>query len=338
MLDSMSKNFFTSLTMTKTHIKNTPKKINKYVTKQIKNIKQTPKLSSINLRGKSKNNIDDIKSAEVPLHDVLKGSNRIQVGLERKEYRIRVIERPEWPPLMEAITIPNEIEKKFYSLLINNKVDEIDVDLIKKTIIEMKKTKSSDDIVIKIYDFYELFLDKEYITNKFIVSYLEEPMEIAKDTQNTNLEYFPSLPPQAAIIIPEPIDVADKSYNELTKTISKMSRLKDIPDELFIKFKDNVLKLKENEEPEVFVNKLNVLFQCAFDILSQTTLDRIESNLGDCIKIDTEIVKPVHIYDDAKIKPKSLRERLLKAIEWKLFFFIKKIKEVYLEMKKFFCF
>ena len=95
--------------MTKVQIKSAPKKIKKYVTKQIKNIKQTPKSSPINLRGK--NNIDDIKYAEAPLHGILKGSNLPQVGLERNEYRIRVIDRPEWPPLMKAIFIPNEIEK-----------------------------------------------------------------------------------------------------------------------------------------------------------------------------------------------------------------------------------
>ncbi|MEX9973505.1 hypothetical protein AB7W84_08175 [Providencia rettgeri] len=78
-------------------------------------------------------------------------------------------------------------KKSFYSLLKNNKVDERDVDLIKEIISEMKKMKSSDDIVIKLYDFYELFLGKEYVTNKFIVNYLEEPMGIAKDTQRTNL-------------------------------------------------------------------------------------------------------------------------------------------------------
>ncbi|MEX9840149.1 hypothetical protein AB7X06_03225 [Providencia rettgeri] len=329
------KNILVSLTASKEHIKNAPKKIKKYVTKQIKNIKQTRTLSPINLRGKNKNNIDEIKYAEAPLHGVLKGSNLPQVGLERNEYRIRVIEKPEWPPLMEAIAIPYEMEKSFYSLLKNNKVDERDVDLIKEIISEMK---SSDDIVIKLYDFYELFLGKEYVTNKFIVNYLEEPMGIAKDTQRTNLESFPPLPSQATITIPEPMDVADKLYRELTETISEMSRLKDVPDELFIHFKDNILKLKGNETPEVFIKKLNALFKYAFDILSQTTLDRIKSNLGDCIKIETEMVNPVHIYDDAKIKPKSLRERLLNAIEWKLFFFIKKTREVYLEIKKFFRF
>ncbi|HGN1246983.1 MULTISPECIES: hypothetical protein [Providencia] len=339
MLESMGrKNILVNLTASKEHIKNAPKKIKKYVTKQIKNIKQTRTLSPINLRGKNKNNIDEIKYAEAPLHGVLKGSNLPQVGLERNEYRIRVIEKPEWPPLMEAIAIPNEMEKSFYSLLKNNKVDERDVDLIKEIISEMKKTKSSDDIVIKLYDFYELFLDKEYVTNKFIVNYLEEPMGIAKDTQCTNLESFPPLPSQATITTPEPIDVADELYKELTKTISKMSRLKDVPDELFIHFKDNILKLKENEKPEIFIKKLNSLFEYGFDILSQATLGRIESNLADYIKIDTEIVKPIHIFDDIKMKPKSLRERLLNAIEWKLFFFIKKAKEVYLEMKKFFRF
>ncbi|MBQ0367205.1 hypothetical protein, partial [Providencia rettgeri] len=320
------------------HIKNAPKKIKKYFTKQMKNIKQTRTLLPINLRGKNKNNIDEIKHAEISLHSVLEGSNRNQVGLERNEYRIRVIERPELPPLMAAINIPNEIEKKFYSLLRSNKVDERDIDLIKEIISEMKKTKSSDDIVIKIYDFCELFSDKEYVTNKFIVSYLEEPMEIAKDTQCTNLESIPPLPSQATITIPEPIDVADELYKELTKTISEMSRLKDVPDELFIHFKDNILKLKGNETPEVLIKKLNSLFEYAFDILSQTMPGRIESNFGDYIKIDPEIVKPVHIFDDIKMKPKSLRERLLNAIEWKLFFFIKKTKEVYLEMKKFFRF
>nr|WP_282550884.1 MULTISPECIES: hypothetical protein [Providencia] len=333
MIVSMSKKKFTSFIMTKVQIKSAPKKIKKYVTKQIKNIKQTPKSSPINLRGK--NNIDDIKHADIPLHNVFKDSNRIEAGLERNEYRIRVIEKPEWPPLMEAIAIPYEMEESFYSLLKNNKVDERDVDLIKEII---SKMKSSDDIVIKLYDFYELFLDKEYVTNKFIISYLEEPMEIAKDTQRSNLESFLPLPPQETITIPEPIDVADKLYEELAKTISKMSRLKNVPDELFIHFKNNILKLKENEKPDVFIEKLNALFEYAFDILSQTTLDRIKSNLGDCIKIETEMVNPVHIYDDAKIKPKSLRERLLNAIEWKLFFFIKKTREVYLEIKKFFRF
>lgn len=327
------KNILVSLTASKEHIKNAPKKIKKYVTKQIKNIKQTRTLSPINLRGKNKNNIDDIKHADIPLHNVFKDSNRIEAGLERNEYRIRVIEKPECPLLMAAIFNPNEIEKSFYSLLKNNKVDERDVDLIKEIINGMKKTKSSDDIVIKIYDFYELLLDKEYVTNKFIISYLEKPMEIAKDTQRSNLESFPPLPPQETITIPEPIDVADKLYEELAKTISKMSRLKNVPDELFIHFKNNILKLKENEKPDVFIEKLNALFEYAFDILSQTTLDRIKSNLGDCIKIETEMVNPVHIYDDAKIKPKSLRERLLNAIEWKLFFFIKKTREVYLEIK-----
>nr|ELR5133498.1 hypothetical protein [Providencia rettgeri] len=338
MLESMSKkNFFTSLTMKKVHIKSAPKKVKKYVTKQIKNIKQTPTLSPINLREKNKNNIDDIKYAEPPLHGVLKGNNLTQVGLERNEYRIIVIKRTEWPPLMEAITIPNEIEENFYSLLKNNKVDNKSIDLIKETIREMKKTKSSDDVVIKIYDFYELFIDKEYVTNEFIVSYLKEPMEIAKNTECIDLKPLPPLPKET-IKIPEPIDVANQLYNKLTETISKMSRIKDVPDKLFIHFRENVLSLKREEKPEVFIKKLNELYEYAFEILPQATLNRIESNLGDYIKIKTAIVKPVRIFDDLKKKPKSLRERLLNTIECKLFFLIKKIKKAYLEVKKIFCF
>lgn len=344
MLESMNqKNFFPSLAVTKVQLKDAPKKIKKCFAKQIKKIKQNTKLSHLNLRRNNKNKIDDLKNTETQLQGVLKDSNRDQVGFENNEYEVKISKQPEWQQLTKALTTPGEVEKSLYSSLKKNGVREGDIDLIKKSINKMKETNSSDDIVVKIYDFLELFSNQGSLTNKFIIDYLDKPMEIDRSTQDTNLNSLSSQPEKTKETS-DSIDVSDRLYNELIKNVFEISREKNITDELFSCFGQKLSNWKKNEQPEVFKIKVNELFNIASEIVSKKALDEIKLKLKDDIEIKNETVKPISIFDDTipEPKPKTSMEKWLNTIEWKLFFFLEKIEKAYSgvkkEMKKIFSF
>ena len=337
-----------STVVVKEKCKNLIKKLKKSVTKQIKKIEQPSKTSFPKLSENSKNKTSDIKQVDAPREYILKRNSSIPLGLEENEYKIKLINRPILPELIEALIDPNKIEDTFHQYLTQNKVNREDIDSIEKIVTQMKDAESSDDVVVKLYDLCTILSDenKKHVTNKFIISYLEEQTRIEEGEQDTKLGNLPSFPVKA--IEPEPIDVAGKLYSELTKMIFSMGRQSDISDELLADFQAKINSLKQNESAETFTLMLKELdtkasffltdsmfkeIKAIFDLHTDMKSELIKSNTQSNV-IDDTIIGTVP--DDIKTRRKGRMKRLFNAIEWQIFYAVKKIKEIYSDMKKLF--
>ncbi|MGJ3355489.1 hypothetical protein [Providencia sp. Je.9.19] len=348
MLGSVSKQFLANSTEVKNNMLDITRKIKKNFTKKIKKIKQTPKILLPILRGNNKTKANDIKQVDIPRQCILKDNSNIQLRPEGNTYKIELINRPVLPLLIEAFSSPNEIENSFYRFLKQNEVDSKDIYSIKKIVAQMKGVKSSDDVVIKLYDLCEILSDKnkKYVTNKFIISYLEEPARIEESKQSTNLSYLSPLPAKTLTIEPQPIDVADKLYSKLTEMIFSMSRQHDILGELLADFQAKIDSLKQNETAETFTLKLKELCKKAYSTQSDFVFEKIKISFSQYIDVESELIKfntISNVIDDTitgtvpnniKTKLKGIMKRLFNTIEWQIFYAVKKIREIYSDMKK----
>ncbi|HHE6470996.1 TPA: hypothetical protein ACPFI9_003663 [Providencia rettgeri] len=338
------------------------------INKKTQNSFNTDNYQNDNVKSKSKSSFNKkinkvIQVGKNKLSDILNQRNKVKVNSEsvevincnkyfdnanysketesinfdkskENESVLAILVRPELPSLIDAVINPDVLEENFYRYLEENKIKKEDLAIIQLEINKVKKQVSSEEITTRIYNLLEEMFDEKQVAMKIntIIEKLHQPLMIESEIQsNTSIKNSINVLP---VILKQ--NESKDSFFELSELVSKISREKDIPEELLNEFKNKFIELKSNKDLAESKLKLDNILEQAHLIVSKQIFDKIKEKLKGHIQVEFEEDKQESIFEGIKVKPLSRIMVTFNMIRYILFNSLNRLKNKLVKLREFF--